>query len=592
VCGFAGVVRGERVGDADVVQVQDMVAALAHRGPDQRATRAFDGRCVLGTARLSIVDVAGSAQPLATEDRQLQLVYNGEIYNFRQLRESLSRRGFRFRTNGDGEVLLALYRERGLELTRDLDGMFAFALWDGAQRRLVLGRDRAGIKPLYYRVSPTTGDVVFASELPALLAHPDVPLEVDAVATAAFTVLRYCPPPGTPVVGVRKVAPGTVVTVDGAGLRVRAGRGLFDVAPDGGDRPLGDVLRDAVLTTFPDDRPAGVFLSGGLDSGSVLALAAGADRDVTAYSVGYTTSGRQDERPMARKVAAHLGVPLAETVIGDAGLPDVLRRTVAHLGEPVYTPVTLSTFAVGELAGGEQRVVLTGDGSDEVLVGYDHYRRVAADTAAARPWAASYADALGWLDAGQHGDLLLPDARAATAGLLPAETGADDPVDRIRVFELTGKLPEYHLNRVDRSTMAHGLEARIPFLRDGVADWALSRPARTLAETARAKQALREAQASLLPSDLLTGPKQKFSAPVADWLAGPLRQLTAQLLDAAEGAEELGLEPAVVRRLAAAHSADPRAHPGVTWGVMVLLGWYQWCFRAAVARRAGAPGAG
>lgn len=587
MCGLAGVATWAEAAESGVVR--SMLHAMAHRGPDGRGVFDGDGVC-LGSVRLAIVDSGGSDQPISVPQADVHLVFNGEIYNYRRLREKLGRRGHSFRTEGDGEVVLRAYLDDPENFASILDGMFAFALWDGRRRRLVLGRDRCGIKPLHYWTDGRR--VVFASELKALLTDQDVPLAVNRDAIADYLSVRFPVPPGCSFAGVRKVRPGTAVYFDGsaASERVRpfAVLDVLGAATAGSlaDNTLAHELQSAVDTTREPDGRLGLLLSGGLDSTTIAALATRHTVEgVQAFSVGYETSTWEDETGYARKAADHLAIAHQVTVLDATDVEDCFADTVWHLEEPIYTPVCLSTYAVAGLAAQGHKSVLAGDGSDELLLGYAHMHAAHRLAENGQPWHEAYWDALGWLPAQERATLLdddmadrcAPAVARTRAGFTDAVASGVPAADVIRDFEVTKKLPEYHLTRVDRLSMAHSLEVRVPFLRNDVVAWALSRSAGDLMR-GEPKQPLRDVARLLVPDAIVDRPKQKFSAPARTWLSGPLRSLALELLHQGAGAPELGLDPAGLRWLASSVRSDPLAMPDVAWGVIVLLAWYHLTF--------------
>ena len=581
MCGIVGVLAYDELAPALAAPVELMLDAVAHRGPDGRGVETHGRDLCLGAVRLAVVDPHGSHQPLHDSTGELSLVFNGEIYNFRELRAELKRHGHRFTTDGDGEVIFGLYREDPRGFAGRLDGMFAFALWDRTRRRLLLCRDRLGIKPLLYWDDGRR--LIFASEAKGLLAHPAVPVGIDRAAIVDYLRYRFPMPSASAFAGVRKLPPGTCLTVEPSGGGRYTRRDTFWNAAaivgsaDGGSA-LGPVLERSLASTVAGLDPPAMFLSGGLDSSTICALTAARSPLGESFSVGYGHGGWEDERPHARAVAAELGLDHHETAIRPQDVPTLLEEVVWHLEEPVYTPVTLSTYAVSALAARRHKVVLSGDGADELLLGYAHFREVQALADAGGPWEAQYWQALGWLSTEAFDQIVGADVRRAAPGLetltarcpVPATTA-----DRMRWFEVHNKLTEYHLNRVDRLAMAHGLEVRVPYLRNEVVSWALSHAATTLLGPQPAKQPLREVAATRLPPGILGRPKQKFTAPSVLWLSGSLRPLVKELLLDSDGYEALGLRRNGLRWLAGWFDAEPERAAAAVWGMVVLLQWYE-----------------
>ncbi len=595
MCGIAGIVTWG-CDTTDLRAVERLLTALVHRGPDGGDSIAR-GAAALGTVRLSIVDVVGSNQPISYHDADVHLVFNGEVYNYRALRRELESTGHRFVTGGDGEVILASYLRDPIRFTARLDGMFAFAIWDARQERLVLGRDRMGIKPLY--TFATQDRVVFASELHALVTDPRVPVEVRRDSIADYFTVRFSPSSWSPLAHVRKVEPGTTVTFDREHPlgTVCASHRLEFPTPERQQADRGTLDRalwESTATTLDPDAEPAAFLSGGLDSATVSALAAKQRGGIDAFSVGYADGTWQDETRYATEVARHIGARHDLTHLTASNVQETFLATMGTLDEPIHTPVCLSTYAVSELAARHHKVVQAGDGSDELLLGYAHMHDAHRAWQRGEPWRDQYWDALAWWTAEDRrrvldGDMLArcaPEASQERFGFAELASRAD-AAEAIRWFEVTAKLPEYHLPRVDRLSMAHGLEVRVPFLRDAVVGWAMAQPARTLM-SGRPKEALRAAARGLVPAAIVDRPKQKFSAPASAWLAGPLRDLSLDLLRDRVGAEELGLDSTGLSRLAAAFHRDPSTNTRIVWGIVVLLAWYRsLCEHIHTSRNAG-----
>ncbi|WUU96001.1 asparagine synthase (glutamine-hydrolyzing) [Actinoallomurus sp. NBC_01490] len=586
MCGIAGVVTWGW-DSSELRTVECLLTALEHRGPDAQGIISR-GVGTIGSVRLSIVDVAGSNQPISYRDEDIHVVFNGEIYNYAQLRRNLESAGHRFLTNGDGEVILASYLHDAERFTEQLDGMFAFAIWDARRESLIIGRDRMGIKPLY--VYAGQDRLVFSSELRSLMTDRHVPADVSRDAIADYFTVRFSPPTCSPFSQVRKIEPGTTVAFDQRhpfGV-VRASHRLAFPTFSGEERDrrsLEEALQESVSTTLAPDMPPATFLSGGLDSATVSALAAQQMGRIDAFSVGYAEDVWQDETPYAIDVARHIGARHDITHLVETSVSEAFLATLRSLDEPIYTPVCLSTYAVSEMAARTHKTVLAGDGSDELLLGYEHMHKAHQASLRGKPWRDEYWSALGWWSADDRRRVLdddmlkrcAPEVSQERFGFAELAASGVDAAEAVRWFEVTSKLPEYHLSRVDRLSMAHGLEVRVPFLRDSVVDWAMSQPARALM-VGRPKEALRFVARGLVPSSVVDRPKQKFSAPASAWLAGPMRDMTLDLLRDGVGAEELGLDVNGLARLAAGFHRDPRANTRTVWGIVVLLAWYRSLF--------------
>jgi asparagine synthase (glutamine-hydrolysing) len=614
MCGIAGFVAREA---PDEGAVRRMNAALRHRGPDAEGlwTR---GRGTLGHRRLSIIDLSPEAtQPLLGEAGDVGVVVNGEIYNFAELREDLVRQGHRFRSKSDSEVVVHLYEEHGDAFVARMHGMFAFALWDGARERLVLGRDRAGKKPLVYRRMP--GGLAFASELHALVrAFPDHPAEADLEALDAYLTLQYVPGPKTAYGGIFKLPAAHVAVLerDGALTVSRYWRKPGGPELSGGEEELAGELRrllaNAVERRLVADVPLGAFLSGGVDSSAVVALMArAASRPVKTFSIGFPDAS-DSELPWARMVAARYRTEHHEAIVA----PDVaavVAESVAHHGEPFADSSAVATYALARMTREHVTVALSGDGSDETFAGYTRYATAqlghvydalpaamrgpyrAALGGAARlvaPHVAGYVDHLGDGEAVRYPyimcqftpeekrALLVPGAWPAPGGAVTArferalaESGRPSRLGRLVDLDWATYLTDDINAKVDVAAMAHGLEVRCPFLDTDVVEFAARLPRRMLMGL-RGKRVLRRALRDLVPAPILRRTKRGFGLPLRRWmkhdLAGPVRDV---LLD--RTARERGLfQPREVERLVAAVGRDYAA-PDRVWTLFVLELWFR-----------------
>jgi asparagine synthase (glutamine-hydrolysing) len=616
MCGICGVVAGEREGAPDLEAVSRMCGRLFHRGPDDDGLF-HDGPVALAARRLSIIDLDGGHQPIANEDGSVVVVQNGEIYNYRELKRDLEGRGHRFATECDTEVLVHLYEEHGDSFVERLRGMFAIALWDKRRCRLLLARDRFGIKPLYYRM--TDGGISFASELKAMLAQPGFSREIDPQAVSAYLAFNSIPAPLTIFADARKLPPGHLLTWEGGEVQQRR---YARPGPLPGERPrrgsadelaaeLRDVLDDSVRAHLVADVPVGVLLSGGVDSGGLAALASAHSKEpLRTFSIGFEEAGF-DELSRARLVAERYGTDHHELVVRPDAV-ELLPKLVEAFDEPFGDSSALPTYLVSELAAGQVKVALSGEGGDELFGGYYTYvadllaRRVGRLAPLARPLAEAlpsrservgfdykakrFARAAALPPLERHHawkEIFSPRARAELAGARAsswdpvdlyraryAETAGAEPLARMQDVDLGIYLVDDLLVKTDRLSMAHSLELRVPFLDPKVAEFAFSLPTRHKVRGFAKKRLLRRALEPLLPKEIVHGRKQGFSIPLAAWLRGPLEPFAREVL--APGAlERQGLlEPAAVNPILDRHVSGREDLSRQIWGLMALTLWF------------------
>jgi asparagine synthase (glutamine-hydrolysing) len=616
MCGICGIATAERGAVADVEAVRRMNARLVHRGPDSDGVFQDSG-VALAMRRLSIIDLEHGDQPISNEDGSLTVVQNGEIYNYRELRRELEGRGHRFRTSSDTEVLVHLYEEHGDGFVERLRGMFAIALWDGRERRLLLARDRFGIKPLYYR--DAGGTLSFASELKAMLEQPGFSRRIDPQAVAAYLAFNSIPAPLTIFAEARKLPAGTLaVWRDGELTQRRYARPEPVEAERVRRGPVGDLadelretLRGSIRAHLVADVPVGVLLSGGVDSAGIVALAAGEQADpVKTFSVGFEEASF-DELDRARLVAERYRTEHHEIVLRPDAV-ELLPKLVEAFDEPFGDSSALPTYLVSELAAGEVKVALSGEGGDELFGGYYTYvadllaPRIGRLAALAAPLIERLPSSDGKVSFDYkakrfaRGARLPPlerhhawkeiFSRQLQATLLGGRDPGWDPVDvyRERYAETVGAEPLARLQDVDlgiylvddllvktdRSSMAHSLELRVPFLDNEVAAMALGLATPLKVRGLAKKRLLRQALAPLLPEEVLQGPKQGFSIPVAAWLRGPLRGFAHEVLSAETLSRQGWLDPATVTSLLDAHCAGREDFSRQLWGLIAFTLWF------------------
>jgi asparagine synthase (glutamine-hydrolysing) len=631
MCGISG---EWHAGGADPRRVARMGAALAHRGPDGAATRAL-GEAALGSRRLAIIDLERGDQPLANEDGSAWIVCNGEIYNYRELRRGLLARGHVFRSESDTEVVLHLYEEEGERAIESLRGMFALAIWDIRRRRLLLARDRFGQKPLFYRQDGSR--FLFASEIKGLLAGCDDRPGLDLEGLDAYLALRFVPSPRTMFEGIRKLPPAHLLVLDATGVDPRAATPQPAVAvrrywrlryvpkrrlrESEAVAETAERIEEAVESHLVADVPVGAFLSGGMDSSLVAAMAARRLADLPTFAIGVEDAGF-DELPWARQVARHCGTAHHEETVH----PDMVRllpRMVHHLDEP-SDPVAACMYHAAALAARHVKVVLTGDGGDEGFAGYDRYfgfrwvsayaalpealRRALLGPALAglrdsgayknltqqARWVHElsfftggrrFAQATAFFRFGQagRGGLYTPQTAARLAPVDPFaavadafdEADAEADLDRMLYADSVTRLPEHSLALTDRTTMAHGLEARCPLLDHRLAEFVATLPAGLKMRGRRLKHLLRAAARPYLPPEILRRPKQGFMFPLAYWMKGPLAPMLERVLGSSVLVEEGIFSPAAMQRLLLEHRAGSADHHARLWMILNVEVWYR-----------------
>ena len=625
MCGIVGIVERDParpVADADLDR---MVRMLHHRGPDEEGHVTLPG-VGLGMRRLSIVDLAGGSQPFASEDGQIQLVANGEIYNFLELRRDLEARGHRFTSRSDIEVLLHAYEEFGSAFLQRVRGMFALALWDGHTRTLVAARDRAGEKPLYYTQTPR--GLFLASEIKALLVRPEVSRELDLEGLDQFLTYEYIVAPRTIFTQIQKLPPAHYLEYRDGRLSVHrywdaarvASRAVSD---EEAIEELRSALRNAVASQMMADVPLGVFLSGGIDSSTLVAFMTEAVRDtglaVNSFSMGFE-DGSYDELPYARQVAERFGTNHREQMV-TPNLVDLFEQLVVHLDEPFADVSLFPTYLVSQLAREHVKVVLSGDGGDELFGGYDTYvadrlaRRLQGvmpraglalierlahlfppsekkkglinkvrrftQGAASRPADIEQYRWMTFLGHREKARLYRPDVQTALQAsdvyapvreALGAWPG-DDRLNRQLYADLCIYLADDILVKVDRMSMATSLETRAPFLDVDVMELAFGLPGDMKIRGAERKYILKQALRGILPDDILTRRKEGFSIPMKNWLRSELRALMEDLL-APDRLQQRGLfDPDTVRGWVDDHVAGRENHAHTLFSLMVFERW-------------------
>jgi asparagine synthase (glutamine-hydrolysing) len=617
MCGIAGI-ADVVPGAVDPHSIHQMCQAIVHRGPDDEGILVKDG-VGLGMRRLSIIDLSGGHQPVFNEDHSISVVFNGEIYNFPELRRELEQRGHSFRTHSDTEVIVHLYEERGSDCVHKLRGMFAFALYDERKRKLLLARDRLGLKPLHY--SLVNGRLLFASEIKAIFAVAPELAQIHPHALLQYFYFGYVPDPLTAFSSIKKLPPGHILEYEQGKIAVRQ---YWDFPKYGTHSPrsedecleqLEHLLAEAVRIRLITDVPLGALLSGGADSSLVVALMArAASGPVKTFSIGFRQSDF-DETPHARKVAEHFGTEHHELILE----PDVVQTVGAltsSLEEPFGDSSMLPTYYVCRMARQYVTVALSGDGGDEGFAGYDRYRMHLRDRSfswiprpcrnfyrdylhkvtpywvpgrnyaysVSLPWSERYIEGVSLKPFQREMKLLSPEFAALGGAddsmrlmrdyleLAPAE----EPLDHILYLDSKTYLPGDILTKVDRMSMANSLEGRVPMLDHVFLEWVTGLTSEWKLRNRNQKYILRKlAERVGVPKEVLDRPKQGFALPLVHWMRHELKDLIVTALTEPRTMQRGYFNPKGVRRLLEEHFQERRDHSPRIWRLLMLELWHR-----------------
>ncbi|QEF96133.1 Asparagine synthetase [glutamine-hydrolyzing] 1 [Stieleria maiorica] len=635
MCGITGAVWQSDSLSIDESQLRKMTDAIAHRGPDDdrfwidNDQRDGQGRrygVALGFRRLSIIDVEGAPQPMSNEDGSVRMVFNGEIYNFKSLRHRLQGSGHRFATHGDGESIVHLYEDIGTDCFAELNGMFAVAIWDSRRSRLVLARDRIGQKPLYYAV--VGGRLVFGSELKSLAVVPGVCNEIDPAAIDEFLTYQYVPHPGTIWKGVRKLPPGHVAVFEKGNLTVQR---YWDFDPtvevprskaEAAER-LQELLTDSVRLRLQSDVPLGSFLSGGIDSSLITAIAQRqkGDTPIRTFSIGFPISDF-DETAYAAQVAEHLGTNHQRFEVQPDGV-EIIDKLVWHYDEPFGDSSAVPTWYLSELTRREVTVALSGDGGDELFAGYDRYRALWLSVqlrkmfpihkmpgigliqrfpdnnkqysitrrakrffeALDQPEARRYLNWLQIFPERLRADLYTREFVERLPGEDPFEflgaiwdrSEGRDVVTRASITDILSYLPCDLCTKVDIASMAHSLEVRQPMLDHRVVEFAASLPVHLKFRGRRGKLLLQDAFGSTIPKSIFTRKKMGFGIPIGSWFRNELKPMVHDTLLADDARIAPYFRREAVQRLVGQHERMENNHGYRLWNLLILEKWLrQW----------------
>lgn len=622
MCGIAGFFEPE----AKLYPAQQrdvltrMCNVIEHRGPDDEGFFIEDG-VALGMRRLSIIDLFTGHQPISNEDGTIWIVFNGEIYNYQELRDDLIRRGHTFKTNTDTETIVHLYEEEGEECVKRLRGMFAFAIYDKRHRKLFIARDRVGVKPLHYALIGNR--LVFGSEIKSLFQHPAVPREVNLEAISDFLSFSYVPDPQTAFRGIRKLPPGHTLTFKDGMLVTRCYWDFEYPEQESGAKVeseeyyierLRELIAESVRIRLMSDVPLGAFLSGGIDSSTVVAMMARAmDRPVKTFSIGFTESSH-DELEYARVAAQHFNTEHHEFVV----TPDVCRvveEIVWHHDEPFADMSSVPTYIVSKMAREHVTVVLSGDGGDELFAGYERYlvdrqrekfervpgfirrqlmlrasrwlphgvygknylRNVALDADA------RYIDSISCFDEEKKRQLLSDEFCSAVRRhnapgkflKLFAAPGSQERLDHLLYLDSKTYLPGDIMTKVDRMSMAHSIEAREPLLDHHLIEFVQQIPASLKLRGLETKSILKRAMHGIIPNEIINRPKQGFGVPMQKWFREDLREMVTDTLTDSRTRQRGYFNQRTVNAILREHLSGRRDNSRHLWSLLMLELWHR-----------------
>ncbi|MDY7011639.1 MAG: asparagine synthase (glutamine-hydrolyzing) [Planctomycetota bacterium] len=622
MCGICGIVDFEGQASDFEGRLPEMVRVLRHRGPDESGTWT-DERAGLGHARLSIIDLAEGRQPMSNEDGTIWITYNGEVYNFQELREELLAKGHRFGTQTDTEVIIHLYEEEGIDCVNRLRGMFAFGLWDSRANAMYLVRDRLGIKPLYYTVFD--GRLIFGSEIKAILAHSGVPRVVREDALSDYLTFLYVPAPKTMFRNIFKLEPGHWLRFDAQGLRQQQYWDLeptdpFDFDREKIEQDLVGELAESVRLRLVSDVPLGAFLSGGVDSSSVVAMMSRHGQDpLVTTSVGFRES-RYNELPFARQVAERYHTKHYEEIV----MPEatgIVETLAWHYDEPFADYSSIPTYYVSQAARRHVTVALSGDGGDENFAGYRRYRfdmmerrirsmlpgclrrwlvgpmariypkadwlprplrakvtlgNIAVDAPAA------YCRSVGFLNDEQKADFYAGDLGMTLRGYRSDDIirsymnkASRNDLSQLLYTDIKTYLVDDILTKVDRASMAVSLEVRVPLLDHVFVEFAQRIPAGLKIDRKQGKAILKSAMKPYLSDETLYRTKQGFTPPIAEWMRGPLHDMVGDMLLGADATYTDYIDWAVVKKAWKQHQSGLCNFEPLLWAVFMFELWGQ-----------------
>lgn len=621
MCGIGGIYEYQNQTVVDPLVLEAMQQVIQHRGPDDVGYYT-DGNLGIFNRRLSIIDLPGGHQPIFNEDQSIVIVFNGEIYNYKELIPRLQEQGHQFKTVCDTEVIIHLYEEYGDACVDELRGMFAFALWDTRRRRLLIVRDRLGIKPLYYTLADNR--LVFGSEIKAILEHPAITPRLDMDALGNFLSLKYVPAPQTMFAGIRALPPGHLMICDENGVNIRqywdvsfAREGMRGETEETYAEQLEELLRDSVRLRLRADVPFGAFLSGGIDSSTIVALMSQfLNEPVKSFSVGFEGTGETfSELPYARIIAEKYQTDHHEVLINSQDLINLAEKVVWHLDQPIADEASLANYMVSSLASEHVKMVLTGEGGDELFAGYARYAgerlsplfRLTPNVVKSmiwnisryvpgmrRPKIALYAlcqpteisRLVSWFplfNPEMKYALISDKVKRTLNGFSPeyvfgehlARTDAKNPLNRMLYVDTKLWLPDDLLARGDKTSMAVSLEARIPFLDHKLVEFAATLPPHLKLNGLTRKYLLKKVSQKWLPPEIIHRKKQGFPMPIPVWFKDQARSFLRDHLSSTQVQRRGLFDWEYVEKLLTEHETGFADHGALLWGLLNVELWHR-----------------
>ncbi len=617
MCGIAGILNLERGKPVRPELLDPMLRRITHRGPDENGSL-VDGELAMGMQRLSIIDLADGKQPIQNEDGRYSVVFNGEIYNYIELRNGLKKRGHVFRTNSDTEVIVHLFEEHGVDCVKHLRGMFGLAVWDHQKRELFIARDRLGIKPLYYSIANET--LAFGSEVKSLLTLPWVNCDIDLAALNEYLSLKYVPAPRTLFKGIASLPPGHSMLIRNGDIATEkywdisfAEKLQFDREESVVEQLL-EKLRESVRLRLRSDVPFGAFLSGGLDSSLIVALMSEQlDKPVNTFSAGFAGADGQDELPYARQVANQFNCNHHEVKVGAKEFLDLADKVMWHLEMPIADQATIATYMVAELARKHVKMVLTGEGGDELFAGYARYvgethaakfgwlpgpiaaavrggfkrlpgmrrQKIAVHALLQNGEAARFSNWFPLFNGETKRQVVAEAHKAASSNVVESIENylslcdATSPIERMLYVDSKTWLPDYLLLRGDKLTMANSIEGRVPLLDHEVVEFAAKLPAHLKLNGSTRKYLLKKVAAKLLPDEIINRKKQGFPIPIERWLKSEANEMMRDLLSTQSIKQRNLFDNHYVQQLMKQHESGFADRATELWGLMSVELWHR-----------------